>query len=171
MKTLKVLAVIGLSALSAACNPNKANTENTFCVANLGPEDTELMLEAANEWHERTDGEVNFHFVTGDCSGYDRIINKDLSDQNKYGNTFFSPIQPTEIQVDNAVIAQHTEFDYSTMYRAVVMHEMGHFLMTHHFGFSWHSSVTGDIMKVGHYNDGVFHLSDNDIANFHKAQE
>ncbi|HEY9657274.1 MAG TPA: hypothetical protein V6C65_02335 [Allocoleopsis sp.] len=173
MKTLKVLTVIAALA-AVACNPNKANTQNTFCIANLGPEDTELVLEAANEWHEKTDGEVNFHFVGGDCNGYDTISNvsdDSLIKENRYAKTVFSPIATTQLVFDDENMHAVFGDGYSDMYRATVMHEMGHFLLASHFGIGWHSHVEGDIMKVGHYNHGVFHLSDHDIANFHEAQE
>lgn len=150
----------------------------TWCLAGLNDGDTTLVLEAAQEWHDKTNGAVNFSFTSAanrsECGDSNYIRNIRQADADFSGHTLW--IDPDLLSNNPATgielnIVQFTDpATHDNNYRAVVLHEMGHYLMDSFFGANHHSSDIRDQlynMFPGDY--GVFHLSEGDIANFWRA--
>lgn len=132
-----------------ACNGHSINDRNaTWCV-----EDAELLAPAqaaADEWRDRSDGEVSFSFVLEKrCEVTPRIVRGETDadaiahmDPNETGEIVVSPKTPEKY-----------------VHRVLFLHEFGHYLSGPR-----HSGDVRDIMSAyGEISDDM-HLTDADVA-------
>lgn len=142
-------AAVLLAISAVGCNGHSINDRNaTWCV-----EDAALLapaVAAADEWRERSDGEVDFSFVLeSHCETTPRIVWGETDsdaiahmDPNKSGEIAVSPRIPREY-----------------VHRVLFLHEFGHYLSG-----PAHSSDLRDIMSRNGAIEDDMHLTDADVA-------
>jgi hypothetical protein len=143
------IAAVFLALSAAACNGHSINDRNaTWCV-----EDAELLAPAqaaADEWRERSDGEVSFSFVLEKrCEATPRIV---WGETDSDAIAHMDPNETGEIVVSTKIPPKY-------VHRVLFLHEFGHYLSGPR-----HSSDLRDVMSAdGDIADDIF-LTDADVA-------
>lgn len=141
-----IMVLLGCVLALLGCNGHSMNDrEATWCVeAALYP----AARAAADEWHERSDGEVAFvlEHLSG-CRAPLRVVTRDRPGTQGAAWSF-----------DNlAIFVDPVVRDGPEECRVALLHEWGHYLTG-----SAHSDDPSDVMYVR--MGGAFHLSDADVA-------
>lgn len=112
---LKRLASILVLAALPGCGVAMNDRNATWHVA-----DEELLepaVAAAREWHERSDGEVNFTIKEGRCNAAEHCITFGrMTERDANGRC--------DIKASAIVILESDKYDL----RGIILHELGHYL-------------------------------------------
>jgi hypothetical protein len=131
---LSVLALVG-------CNGMSFNPKGTMCIdPAFSPEQSEGIIAAAEEWHDKTSGDVDFKIQVGSGCNVDVIAVPYLKDDGDMvlGLTdFYSEWIKINVK---GVTAKGNDISQFSI-RETMLHEIGHYLTG-----SQHSPTRGDIM-------------------------
>jgi len=141
MKRFLILIVLML----VGCAGRSFNPKATMCIdPAFSEEQYQDFLDAGQEWHEKTSGDVDFQFRSGTGCEVDITASPHLRQDNDdvaLGMTD-AWFQWIKINTDDSWIGKNYIYsvkDYSL--REVMLHEMGHYLTG-----GKHSPTRGDIM-------------------------
>jgi hypothetical protein len=157
--------IILLCLFSFACSGPYGNPNGVVCVhSGFTPEHNKSIFDAANEWYEKTNGDVNLRLDnTGDYEDDCDLQIKAIPGPETVGSFHWDighTYNYTTIVLEDSVPAEYEELVPNWFY-AIALHELGHYLTG-----PAHSTNSEDIMYKTQ-QPTVFHLTEDDVNRFY----